>query len=87
VQVKALWVAEPIRKRGHGSDFWMRRNPTRPFYEKHGYSAQLRRLLDQLEPGDVLTVARLNGLARSTRDLLNTLDAIITGEGRFPVRG
>ena len=38
--------------------------------------AQLRRLLDQLAPGDVLTVTRLDRLARSTRDLLNTLAAI-----------
>ena len=38
--------------------------------------AQLRRLLDQLEAGDVLTVTRLDRLARSTRDLLNTLAAI-----------
>ena len=41
---------------------------------------QLRRLLDPLVPGDVLTVTRLDRLARSTRDLLNTL-ATITGEG------
>src|SRR6266849_674692 len=41
--------------------------------------AQLRRLLDQLGPGDVLTVTRLDRLARSTRDLLNTL-AAITGK-------
>src|SRR5437868_13496469 len=41
--------------------------------------AQRRRLLDQLEPGDVLTVTRLDRLARSTRDLLNTL-ATITGK-------
>src|ERR1700720_1866890 len=41
--------------------------------------AQLRRLLDQLAPGDVLTVTRLDRLARSTRDLLNTL-ATITGK-------
>ncbi len=40
---------------------------------------QLRRLLDQLEAGDVLTVTRLDRLARSTRDLLNTL-ATITGK-------
>jgi DNA invertase Pin-like site-specific DNA recombinase len=33
-------------------------------------------LLDQLEAGDVLTVTRLDRLARSTRDLLNTLAAI-----------
>src|SRR5713101_4558242 len=38
--------------------------------------AQLRRLLDQLAAGDVLTVTRLDRLARSTRDLLNTLAAI-----------
>jgi DNA invertase Pin-like site-specific DNA recombinase len=37
--------------------------------------AQLRRLLDQLEPDDV----RLDRLARSTRDLLNVL-ATITGK-------
>jgi DNA invertase Pin-like site-specific DNA recombinase len=41
--------------------------------------AQLRRLLDQLDTGDVLTVTRLDRLARSTRDLLNTL-AAITGK-------
>ncbi len=42
--------------------------------------AQLRRVLDQLDKGDVLTVTRLDRLARSTRDLLNTL-AAITGKG------
>ena len=41
--------------------------------------AQLRRLLGQLDTGDVLTVTRLDRLARSTRDLLNTL-AAITGK-------
>jgi DNA invertase Pin-like site-specific DNA recombinase len=34
--------------------------------------AQLRRLLDSLAPGDVVMVTRLDRLARSTRDLLNT---------------
>ncbi|HUB43661.1 MAG TPA: recombinase family protein, partial [Acetobacteraceae bacterium] len=38
--------------------------------------AQLRRVIDQLEAGDVLMVTRLDRLARSTRDLLNTLAAI-----------
>jgi DNA invertase Pin-like site-specific DNA recombinase len=42
--------------------------------------AQLARVLAQLDKGDVLTVARLDRLARSTRDLLNTL-ATITGKG------
>jgi DNA invertase Pin-like site-specific DNA recombinase len=37
---------------------------------------QLRRALDQLAAGDVLMVTRLDRLARSTRDLLNTLAAI-----------
>ena len=41
--------------------------------------AQLRRVIEALEPGDVLTVTRLDRLARSTRDLLNTL-ATITGK-------
>ena len=40
--------------------------------------AQLRRVLDELGAGDVLVVTRLDRLARSTRDLLNTL-ATITG--------
>jgi len=38
--------------------------------------SQLRRALDQLVPGDVVVVTRLDRLARSTRDLLNTLAAI-----------
>ncbi len=38
--------------------------------------SQLRRALDQLDAGDVLMVTRLDRLARSTRDLLNTLAAI-----------
>jgi DNA invertase Pin-like site-specific DNA recombinase len=38
--------------------------------------AQLRRAIDQLEKGDVLVVTRLDRLARSTRDLLNTLAQI-----------
>ena len=38
--------------------------------------AQLRKVLALLEDGDVLTVTRLDRLARSTRDLLNTLAAI-----------
>jgi DNA invertase Pin-like site-specific DNA recombinase len=40
---------------------------------------QLRKALDRLEAGDVLMVTRLDRLARSTRDLLNTL-AAITGK-------
>src|SRR6266403_5197787 len=42
--------------------------------------AQLRRLLDELEEGDVLSVTRL---ARSTRDLLNTLAAITAKKAGF----
>ena len=41
--------------------------------------AQLRRLLGALDAGDVVLVTRLDRLARSTRDLLNTL-ATITGK-------
>ncbi len=41
---------------------------------------QLRKALTALEPGDVLLVVRLDRLARSTRDLLNTL-ATIAGKG------
>jgi DNA invertase Pin-like site-specific DNA recombinase len=45
--------------------------------------AQLRRLLAQLEAGDVLMVTRLDRLARSTRDLLNTLAAIADRKAGF----
>ena len=45
--------------------------------------AQLRRVLAQLDAGDVLMVTRLDRLARSTRDLLNTLAAITEREAGF----
>jgi DNA invertase Pin-like site-specific DNA recombinase len=38
--------------------------------------AELAKLLGRLEAGDVLIVTRLDRLARSTRDLLNVLDAV-----------
>ena len=45
-----------------------------------GDRAELRRLLTQLEAGNVVLVTRLDRLARLTRDLLNTL-ATITDRG------
>src|SRR5216683_642934 len=48
---------------------------------------QLRRLLDQLDAGDVLMVTRLDRLARSTRDLLNTLAAITEKKAGFKSLG
>jgi DNA invertase Pin-like site-specific DNA recombinase len=44
---------------------------------------QLRRVIDQLGEGDVLMVTRLDRLARSTRDLLNTLAAIADRRAGF----
>ena len=44
---------------------------------------QLRRALAQLDAGDVLMVTRLDRLARSTRDLLNTLAAITGRKAGF----
>jgi DNA invertase Pin-like site-specific DNA recombinase len=44
-------------------------------------------LLDQLEAGDVVTVTRLDRLARSTRDLLNTLAAITSRKAGFRSMG
>src|SRR6201982_1260852 len=38
--------------------------------------AELRKVVARLNEGDVLMVTRLDRLARSTRDLLNTLDEI-----------
>ena len=45
--------------------------------------AQLVRVLAQLDAGDVLMVTRLDRLARSTRDLLNTLAAISAKQAGF----
>ena len=45
--------------------------------------AQLRTALDQLDAGDVLMVTRLDRLARSTRDLLNTVAAIADRKAGF----
>jgi DNA invertase Pin-like site-specific DNA recombinase len=45
--------------------------------------AQLRRVIDRLDAGDVLMVTRLDRLARSTRDLLNTLGAIADRKAGF----
>lgn len=44
---------------------------------------QLRRVLAQLEAGDVLMVTRLDRLARSTRDLLNTLGTVADRKAGF----
>jgi hypothetical protein len=44
---------------------------------------QLRRLLDQIDGRDVVMVTRLDRLARSTRDLLNTLAAITDRKAGF----
>jgi hypothetical protein len=45
--------------------------------------SQLRKALDQLDAGDVLIVTRLDRLARSTRDLLNTLASITDKKAGF----
>src|SRR6201981_238930 len=49
--------------------------------------AQLRRLLDQLDDGDVVMVTRLDRLARSTRELLNTLATITAKKAGFKSLG
>ena len=73
--------ASPLRSRHlrkHGADKVFREVASGAKTDR----AQLRRLLDQLDAGDVLMVTRLDRLARSTRDLLNTLAAIT---GKKPV--
>jgi len=45
--------------------------------------AQLRRVIDRLDAGDVLMVTRLDRLARSTRDLLNTLATVADRKAGF----
>ncbi len=49
--------------------------------------AQLRKMQAQIEEGDVLIVMRLDRLARSTRDLLNTLAAIADRKAGFRFLG
>src|ERR1700757_1066966 len=49
--------------------------------------AQLRRVIEALEPGDVLMVTRLDRLARSTRDLLNVLATITSKKAGFKSLG
>src|ERR1700730_2156201 len=44
---------------------------------------QLRKTLEQIDAGDVLMVTRLDRLARSTRDLLNTLGTIADRKAGF----
>src|ERR1700758_1856487 len=48
-----------------------------------GDRSQLRRAIAKLEEGDVLMVMRLDRLARSTRDLLNTLAVIAEKKAGF----
>jgi len=45
--------------------------------------AQLRRALNQFTAGDVLMVTRVDRLARSTRNLLNTLAPITDSSAGF----
>ena len=45
--------------------------------------AELGKVIRRLEAGDVLVVSRLDRLARSTRDLLNIIDAIAKQQAGF----
>ena len=40
-------------------------------------------MLDQIRPGDIIVVWKLDRLARSTRDLLNTMETINETGGKF----
>lgn len=57
------------------------------FHEKVSGSAgvrpQFQRMLDQLREGDILVVWKLDRLARSTRDLLETMETIRDAGARF----
>lgn len=60
---------------------------TKIFSEKasgaRGDRAELNKMLKRIQPGDVLIVTRLDRLARSTRDLLNVLDALTKAGAGF----
>jgi DNA invertase Pin-like site-specific DNA recombinase len=57
------------------------------FREKLSGGSRLRpefqRMLDQIRPGDTIIVWKLDRLARSTRDLLNTMETINEARGKF----
>jgi DNA invertase Pin-like site-specific DNA recombinase len=44
---------------------------------------EFQRMLDQLRPGDTVVVWKLDRLARSTRDLLNTMETINDAGAKF----
>ena len=44
---------------------------------------EFQRILDQIGPGDTIVVWKLDRLARSTRDLLNTMETIHEAGGKF----
>ncbi|MBC7965995.1 MAG: recombinase family protein [Fuerstia sp.] len=44
---------------------------------------EFQRMLDQIRPGDIIVVWKLDRLARSTRDLLNTMETISEAGGKF----
>jgi DNA invertase Pin-like site-specific DNA recombinase len=67
-QLRAAGAAKVFREIASGA------RPNRP---------GLRRALAQLEAGDTLLVVRLDRLARSTRDLLNTLAAVADKKAGF----
>ncbi len=54
----------------------MCRDPQRERERAKTDRAELAKVLAKLEAGDVLMVTRLDRLARSTRDLLNVIDAV-----------
>jgi DNA invertase Pin-like site-specific DNA recombinase len=64
-----------------------RAGATKVFREKVSgaitHRQQLKRVVDALGDGDVLLVTRLDRLARSTRDLLNTVDVINKKKAAF----
>jgi len=71
LQLKALKKAgcqKIFREKVSG---WIRQRP------------EFQRMLDQIRPGDTIVVWKLDRLARSTRDLLNTMETIHETGGKF----
>ena len=66
------WAAQVKQLRAAGAEKVFRETASGARADR----AELRRAIGKLENGDVLTVTRLDRLARSTRDLLNTLAQI-----------
>src|SRR5689334_6390665 len=78
-----LMAKHSMRNEQHSGRLEQRRCSVRSNQGRTTDRAALARLVASLEPGDTVVVTKLDRLARSTRDLLNTLDTIAKAGASF----